>query len=329
MNSQIKDKTTGVSMSIIIVNYKSSDYLLNCIKSVLESELNTKFEIIVIDNASSDEGLAQVKKKFPGVIFVDADKNRGFAAGNNIGINLAKGEVLLLLNPDTIVNKNTIQQLYNKINSAPNIGIVGPKMYYEDGKLQTKNIIKKTPTLFAIFSHLFFLDNLFPRIKFFNSHYGLESECLEEQYWENISGACLMIKREVIEKIGLMDENFFLYFEETDWCLRAIKKGYKILYVPSASIIHFVGGSGIPYKKRNVFAYYESQLYFFKKHYGNIHYTILYLLDLFGFTFRHFIIPVYLISGKNLAQIKRNFFALLFHLNLGNYIHLLKRKKVG
>jgi len=323
----IKDKTTDVNMSIIIVNYKSSDFLSNCIKSVLESQLNVKYEIIVIDNASSDAGLATIKKKFPGVIFIDAEKNNGFAAGNNIGIKLAKGEVLLLLNPDTIVNKNTIHQLYNKINSDPKIGIVGPKMYYEDGELQTKNIIKKIPTLFAIFSHLFFLDNLFPKIKFFNSYYGLESDCMEGQYWENVSGACLMIKREVIEKIGLMDENFFLYFEETDWCFRTIKEGYKILYIPSASITHFVGGSGIPYKKRNVFAYYESQLYFFKKHYGNFHYTVLYLLSLIGFSFRLLIIPIYIISGKNVAKIKRNLFALLFHLYFCNYIHVLKLTK--
>jgi GT2 family glycosyltransferase len=320
----IEENPEKVNLSIIIVNYKSSDFLLGCIKSIFESQLDVKYEIIVVDNASADEGLAAVKKTFPEVTFIDAEKNNGFAAGNNKGINKAKGGVLLLLNPDTVVNENTIQQLYDKINSDPKIGIVGPKMFYEDGKLQTKNIIKKIPTLFAVFSHLFFLDNLFPKIKLFNSHYGLESDCLKEQNWENISGACLMIKREVVEKIGLMDENFFLYFEETDWCFRAIKEGYKILYVPSASITHFVGGSGIPSRKRNVFAYYESQSYFFKKHYGIFHFTALYLLDLIGFSFRLLITPVYLIAGKNAAKIKRNLFAFLFHLNFCNYIHILK-----
>lgn len=313
-----------MDLSIIIVNYKSSVFLTGCLNSISASELNIGHEVIVVDNNSMDEGLVEVKRGYPAVNFIDLRVNRGFAAGNNAGIKLAQGKVILLLNPDTVVNKNTIQCLYEKVNSKSEIGIIGPKTYYEDGRLENRFIAKKQPSLSGFFYEMFYLDKLFSCNKKINSYYGANFDYEKGQYLEVVSGACFMIKREVIDKIGLMDEKFFLYCEEIDWCLRAIQAGYKVFYEPSAAITHFGGKSSAMNRRKGVEMFYESSLYFFRKHYGKFKTTLLYFLNFIGFSFRLLTIPVYLLKDKNFNKVTRHYWALLYHLNISNLLRALR-----
>ncbi len=305
-------------VSIIIVNYKSSEVLNNCIQSIYAQTKNLSFDITVIDNNSNDPGLHIIKNKFPEINFIFLNENPGFAAGNNTGIKEASGNAILLLNPDTILLNNTIDILYKKLTSDSGIGITGPKIFYEDKTIQNIFIPKKIPNLRYMFFEIFFLDKLLKSIPFFNQYFQYGMDFTKEHEPEQLNGSCLMIRKSVLDEIGLMDQNFFLYFEETDLCFRALKKGYRIIYDPAAEIIHLEGKSSAHLKKRSIYAYYQSELYFFYKHYGILSFLILYLINLSGYILRLPILPFYLLKYKNFIKITRNFYALVFHLNLFN-----------
>jgi hypothetical protein len=279
-----------------------------------------RYEVIVVDNNSEDEGLIVVKKSYTDVNFIDLPVNGGFAAGNNAGIKHAKGRVIMLLNPDAAVWPNTIQRLYDKLTEDKKLGIIGPKSYYGDGDIETRFISKKFPSLNRLFFEMFYLDKIFSWSDVLNSYYGANFDYDKEQYVDTVSGACFVIKREVIDKIGLLDEKFFLYFEEIEWCYRTVKMGYKILYEPSATITHLGGKSSAKKRRRSIEAYYESQLYFFRKHYGSRVAAALYIINILGFTFRIFMAPFYIIKDKNFYKTSRHFWALIYHLDFTHMI---------
>ena len=309
-----------MALSIVIVNYKSSDVLEKCLESVYASKISLPLEVIVVDNDSKDQGLSALKDKYTQINFIRSLENKGFAGGCNLGIRAAHGEWILLLNPDTEVNENAIQCLYNKLVEDWQVGIVGPKIYNSGGSLQMKAHPKKMPVLYDFFCEMFYLDKLFPHSKRMNSYYGADFNYDKEQYVEQVCGACLMVKREVAERIGLLDEKLFLYFDETDWCRRATKAGCRILYVPSATVLHHQGRSSNIDRKKSTELYYESQLYLFRKHYGVLAAALLYFLNLVGFVFRIFVIPIYLLKDRNADKIMRHFWALLYHLNPTHFL---------
>lgn len=312
-----------IDISIIIVNYKSSGHLKKCLPSIYASKLDASYEVIVVDNDSSDPGWTKIKSDYPQATFLELDENRGFAAGNNAGIKLAIGNVIALINPDVEVAPDAIQILYDKLSSRKNVGIVGPKIYYADKSLPV--LPRMIPNLrFLLYSQVF-LGKLFPR----NAEFNLYNDANlfdfdKEQYVDQICGACLMIKKETVEKIGLLDENFFLYYEETDWCLRSKQAGYKTLYVPRATIFHYEGGSSEARKRRSTEYFYQSELYFFRKHYGKKSTVCLYLINISGFIFRLIISAVYLAKEKNTNKVKKNFWGLIFHLNPANFIKAIR-----
>lgn len=304
-----------MDLSIIIVNYNSSGVLRGCLRSIYASIISMEYEIIVVDNNSSDGMLSEVKSEYATVNFVELSKNVGFAAGNNAGISIAKGRVLLLLNPDTIVEKDTIDSLFNRLLQDGSIGIAGPKIFYADKTLQSKFMPKKAPNLFGLFCEIFYLDKIFPHSRVMNSYFGADFDYDMEQDVGQVCGACLMIKKEVIDKIGLFDEHFFLYFDEADLCLRAARAGFKILYFPKVSIVHLEGASSAAYSRKRVENYYRTELYFFRKHYGILQTILLYLLNLAGFSVRLLTIPFYLVKDRDVKKVVRHFWALVYHLN--------------
>lgn len=314
----------SVFISIIIVNYNSASYLRKCINSVEASDIHSPYEIIVVDNNSRQQRqYLELKKEYPSVRYLDLKENRGFAAGNNQGLSIARGNCLLLLNPDTVVEKNAIQLLCDKLFQNKETGITGPKILNSDGSLQIKQLPKTIPNLKRLFCELFYLDKLIPFNKLFDKYYLYDTDYDKEQNFDQVSGACLMIKAEVVKEIGMMDESHFLYFEETDWCKRALEKGYKTLYVPDAEIIHYEGGSIT--NRVNTKEYYRSQLYFIKKHYGNNAAILMLFLNLLGFTFRLLVSPIYLFKVQSRGMAFRNLRALAFHLNPNNLFHLFKQ----
>jgi GT2 family glycosyltransferase len=285
-------------LSIIIVNYNSRSVLLDCLASLLQSEYCFHYEVFVIDNASS-ESISDLEENYPSFRFIFNKENLGFAAANNMGIKLAKGKFILLLNPDTIVNKDSFEPMMNYLGDNPDTGIVGCKIFNAEGAIERsthsfpsllKEFVHANEFVKALMSYDSFLGSLFRKkssMKAFDSYWDHDSK----REVDHVTGACMMLKREAIEKAGLLDEAFFLYNEEVEWSLRIKKAGFKSVFLPDSNIIHLFGHStGQKVQKQKVnrllVERYRGMLYFFGKHYGFLKQTLLRAIVLEGFALR-------------------------------------------
>jgi len=217
-------------ISIIIVNYNGQSFLADCLESVFRSDY-PNFEVILVDNCSNDESINIVKNKFNDIKIIINKKNLGFAKANNIGIKQADGEAYLLLNNDTIIHPELITKLSSELFSSKNIGIVGPKIYFleKNKDLENQKII-------------WFAGGKIDWEKAVSWHIGKDQD--DNKYIDQkkevdfITGCALMIKKEVVHKIGLLEEKFFAYYEDADWCERAKKNNYKIFYISFGGVWH-------------------------------------------------------------------------------------------
>jgi GT2 family glycosyltransferase len=255
-----------MKLSIIIVSWNVRDELLECLRSIEKNPPSHKFEVIVVDNASTNDTVNTVKTDFPEVIVIANSKNRGFAAANNQGIKQSRGEYLLLLNPDTIVHPKSLNVLINFMDDNENVGACGPKLLNTNGSAQDS--VRCFPSFGgALHRHTAFkLLGIFKGayrkwvMKDFN--YDKQTEV------DQVMGAALMTRKSIIEQTGPMDEKFFMYYEEVDFCYRIKQAGWRIVFVPEAEIIHLGGRSAgqIPVGKRIMAM--TSLIKFFKKHRG-------------------------------------------------------------
>ncbi len=260
-------------LSIIYVNYKTSKDILNSLASIVKYEKNYKsYEFIIVDNDSGDSGIEIIRKNYPFVKIIQAPKNGGFAYGNNIGINNSNGDMLLLLNPDTYLTNNGIELLLSRIQNDSSIDIIGPQLLNVDGTNQSAIAPKSYLTLWQLLCDQLFLNRLFKKSKIFNSYLKTYLDPEKESFVTCVSGAAFMFRRNIIDKIGLLDELFFIYFEETDYCLRADKHGLKMLYYPGSKITHLYGSSNTPGSERSISYYVDSFKRYFKKHNNNLIY---------------------------------------------------------
>jgi hypothetical protein len=268
----------SVLVSIIIVSYNSVDYLIKCLDSIYSSVNREKYEIIVIDNASRDKTYDIVSPMYPEAIFIKNENNNGFSYANNQGISIARGKYFLLLNPDTLVHDNAIDIMVNFLKSTPIAGACGCKVLNDDGTLQPSYF--GFPTLIKEIGHLLRIDRmrwLYNVLKSSNmikkmartnlSASAPASSVVEVDY---LLGACLMIKASVIEEVGPLDDNIFMYIEDTEICFRMKSNGYGIYYIPHGEITHFGGKSSATEDHRMLKEYTLSRLYFYKKCYGKI-----------------------------------------------------------
>lgn len=245
---------------IIVLNFNGKKDTLECLQSLKKSE------VIVVDNGSTDGSVRAIRDKFPEIKILENKKNLGFAKGNNVGIRYALNQgadYIILLNNDTIVEINTLVRLIEVASSNNRIGILGPKIYFAKGFEFHQGRYKKN----ELGKVIWYAGGLIDWRNVLGVHRGVD-EVDEGQYdkqeeVEFVSGCCMFIKREVFKKIGLLDERFFLYFEDLDFCLRAKKVGFRIVYVPEAVIWHknaaTVGGSG---SDRQRYHYRRSRLIF-------------------------------------------------------------------
>jgi GT2 family glycosyltransferase len=256
------------TLSICIVTYQARDYLKRCLDSIHEGQhWLDELEIIVVDNASIDGTVEMIKGDFPQVHVIENLENRGFSASMNQALRIAHGRFLLLLNPDTIVFPATFDHLIHFIEAHPEAGIYGPKVLNPDGTLQ-KPCRRGESRPWAVISYFTGLSRLFPKSKFFSEY--LMSYLDEDETHEvaGVSGSCMLIRCEVVDQIGLLDERFFAYQEDADYCFRARQAGWKVFYVPAAKIIHYggLGGSHVhPYRStiewhRSYWLYYRKNL---------------------------------------------------------------------
>ena len=231
-----------MDLSIIIVNYNVKEFLQNLIHSIEKASSNLTKEIIIIDNASDDGSVDFIKEKFPQIKLIANQTNLGFGKANNIGLKQATGKYILLINPDTLVAEDTFEKMIQFFESNKNIGLAGCKILNPDGTLQLA-CRRSFPGPWTSFTKVTGLSNLFPNSKIFaryNLTYLDENKSYEV---DAISGSFMMMRKEVYEKVGGFDEQFFMYGEDLDLCYRIQKAGFKVFYVHSTQIIHYKGES--------------------------------------------------------------------------------------
>lgn len=247
-------------VSIIIVNYNGGEVLLGCLESLEKSSPSIAHEVILVDNCSTDASPDLVEQRFPNVLLIRQPQNRGFGAGNNVGAKFAKGEFLFLLNPDTIISEDILPHLIEIMQQDATVGIVGPKLLNPDGSLQ----LSVSPALS--------IAGEYQARKQAKSYQSLRNKTLISQKFNDIQevdivvGAAFFIRKSLFDSIGGFDENFFMYFEESDLCRRIQDNGWRIIYTPQVSLIHLKGYSSQQIFNTIAFEYRRSQIYYYQKH---------------------------------------------------------------
>jgi N-acetylglucosaminyl-diphospho-decaprenol L-rhamnosyltransferase len=230
-----------MDLSIIIVNWNSRDYLQKCIASILKWESDIEYEIVVIDSGSFDGAGEMLRRCYPQVRFIQSEANLGFAKANNAAFDVSRGRNILFLNPDTEVDGCAVGALCDWLDSLPNAAVVGAKLLNSDRSIQT-TCIRTFPTIMNQLLDTSLLRNSFPRAGMWGAA-ALFAKGDAPSEVDAVSGACLMIKRLVFEKIGLFSTDYFMYSEDIDLCFKVHKAGWKIYYVPMAVIVHHGGAS--------------------------------------------------------------------------------------
>lgn len=255
-------------LSIIIVNWNSTDYLLKCLDSIFHETTVLDFEVIVVDNASTDGGCTLVRDRFPQVILIESRSNLGFAGANNVGAGHALGNYLLFLNPDTLILGNAIAKALGHLDRLKDAGAVGVRLLNPDMTLQTSAILR-IPTIVNQLFGVEFLRTRFPHFKIFGTE-PLYSPSAGPQKVEAISGACMFVKREAFMAAGQFDTRYFMYSEDIDLCKSLQTHGYSVYYADDARIVHFGGASTSHSKVKNfnIFMMKESTYILLKKWLG-------------------------------------------------------------
>lgn len=230
-----------MDVSIIIVNWNSTDYLRKCLVSVIEETENVDFEVIVIDNASYDGTEEMIRREFPGVKFVQSLENGGFARANNLGFKHSSGKNLLFLNPDTRIIGSAINDMLGFLKSTPQAGAVGPKLLYGDLSLQLHSVASY-PTILNQVLDIDFFKRRYPKWRIWGIR-ALVEHNRSPQSVQVIPGACVMVKREVFEEVGLFSEDYFMYVEDVDLCYKINQTDRKVYFLDVASVIHYGGTS--------------------------------------------------------------------------------------
>ena len=255
-------------LSIIIVNYNVKEFILNLLKSITSAAKDFSYEVIIVDNASDDGSIEVIKEKYPSVNLIVNNKNVGFGKANNQALLQAKGEFFLLLNPDTIVKEDTFEKMFDFFERNPEAGMAGCKVLNPDGTLQLA-CRRSFPGPWTSFTKVTGLSSLFPKSKLFakyNLTYLDENKSYEV---DAISGSFMFIRKEVYEKIGGFDPEFFMYGEDLDLCYRVQKSGYKVYYVHSTEIIHYKGESTKRSSLDETKVFYDAMHLFVKKHFSS------------------------------------------------------------
>lgn len=256
-----------MKLSIVIVNYNVQYFLEQCLLSVQNAIKGNQVEVFVVDNNSVDGSVEMVKEKFPWVILIANKDNTGFSKANNQAMRIAKGEYVLLLNPDTVIEEDTLDKCIQFMDAHQEAGGLGVKMVDGKGKFLPESK-RGLPTPETSFYKIFGISRMFPHSKKFNRYYlgHLDNESTHEI--EILSGAFMWMRKAALDKVGLLDEAFFMYGEDIDLSWRIIQGGYKNYYLPDTTIIHYKGESTKKGSLNYVFVFYNAMVIFAKKHFS-------------------------------------------------------------
>lgn len=271
-NEILKSKYTSdkFDVSVIFVNWNSGKFLEKTVNSMSENSKDINYEIILIDNNSNKDEesylyLSELLKRI-NVTIIKSDENLGFAKANNMGMSIAKGRNILILNPDVIFHNNIMKILSDYLDDNATVGMVGPKVLNPDGSFQ-QPCLRGKPYPKDTLCHIIGLAKAFPKCEAFNGYalWHLDREKINE--CGALSGCCMMIKKSLFDEIGGMDEQFFMYQEETDWGLRTNNAGKTIIYNPNAVVTHIGGVTTKKIKIKSIWIFTESMMKFFRKHF--------------------------------------------------------------
>lgn len=265
-----------IDLGIIIVNWNTIDELEKCLVTVFASEGDFSYRVVVVDNASTDGSPERVRQNFPQADVLALDENLGYPKGNNIGLRHlgyhGKGQVdenapryALLLNPDTEVPSDALYQMVQFMDSRPDVGIAGPKLITSDGSLD-KACRRGFPTPLVSFYHFAGLAKLFPKNERFGRYNMTFADPDQELEVDSVVGAYLQIRKDAIADIGLLDEVYFMYAEDIDWCFRVKQAGWKVWYYAPVTVYHIKRAASSKSAKAQ-FEFWRAMLIFYRKHY--------------------------------------------------------------
>jgi GT2 family glycosyltransferase len=274
-------------ISVIIISWNARGYLRDCLNSVRQTGNPVLHETIVVDNCSSDGSPEMVVEEFPEVKLIRANENLGFARANNLGMQQASGSLFALINSDVIVHPECLQKLAALLESRPDVGLVGPKILGGDGRLQYS--CGQLPTVWNTACRYLAMDKLLSRWSLFSG--------LHMRHWNYdnqaeigvLSGCFWLARRAAVDQVGGLDERFFFYAEDTDWCKRFWDAGWKIVFAPEATATHFGGGSSSNAPLRYSVLLLKSNLVYWQKHHGTRGRLVCYVLAMVRHCFRFLI----------------------------------------
>lgn len=267
-----------MDLSVVIVNYQTFELTRNTINSILEYSYPFSLEIIVVDNASGDDSLLRLKDSFKdNVTFIASSENNGFAAGNNQALEIAKGKYVLLLNSDTIVWEDTLENVYGYMEGHADVGAAGCRVVLENGDLD-KACKRTFPNVKNSFFRLFHIPT-----KSKDDNYNLDDLPDDEVYEiDCLTGAFMFIRKEALDEVGFLDETFFMYGEDIDLCFRIKEAGWKIIYYGKSKITHLKGASSKKQKSKLIYEFYRAMYVYYKKHHASEYSFVVNIIVYFG-----------------------------------------------
>ena len=260
-----------MDVAVIIVNWNTRDLLLDCLKSVYHTAVGLETEVIVVDNGSHDGSAQAVKEGFPQAKLIQNSENKGFARANNQALSNATGRYVLLLNSDAKLTDGTLTKLVNFMDKTPKTGIAACQYINQDGSKQ--NSFDNFPSLATELLNKNLLKTLFPQ-----KYPSKKKDYHEPMEVDSVIGACMIVRKEAITQVGMLDEDYFFFIEETDWCFRMRKGGWKIYHLPDIKVYHLQGQSKEKNPSKAWIEYYRSSYTFFKKNRSAFSYYTLRIL---------------------------------------------------
>jgi GT2 family glycosyltransferase len=264
-------------LSLVILTYNCQFWLKKTLESLKEHYLDKskyKIEVFVVDNHSSDETLALLKASFGWVTIIESNKNLGFSAGNNLALRIINSDYVMLLNSDLeFLPDSNLDILIKHLDTNPKIGIITPRLEFTNHKIDPASH-RGEPTLWASLTYFFKLEAIFPKNKLFGQYHQFYKDLSSVHTIDACSGAAMMVRVSAIKKVGLLDERFFMYAEDLDWCKRFRDHHYQIVYDPRIRIIHHKYKSGIKSSSKKIAFqtnkhFYDTMLQYYDKHYAN------------------------------------------------------------
>jgi GT2 family glycosyltransferase len=254
-----------IAVSVCIVSYRVRDLLRDCLRSLYQNT-RLSFEVIVVDNASQDGVVEMLQQEYPQIRLVENQDNAGYTRPMNQALRLGRGRYLLQLNPDTLVLPEAIDRLVAFMDQHPEVGICGPKVLNRDLTLQ-KPCRRGEPRPWAVLTYFLGLSALFPNSPFFSRYLMTYLDEDVTHPVDGVAGSCMLVRRALIDQIGYLDERYFAYQEDADFCFRARQAGWRVYYMPQAQIIHYgsLGGSRVqPY--RSIYEWHRSYFLYYRRH---------------------------------------------------------------